>query len=259
MSWTISHVAAVLPFTQVCRTWLSCSALVLGSMSPDFGYYLGAWGQQLRAHTVFGVLTVCLPLSWLLLMIGVGVRRPLVFLLTASVRTALTPIANAPLRLRLSDLCTCSVAIIFGALMHLFWDAWTHYSGAFVQYFDSLRALGFASLAHYRWLQHLSTGIGVLALLWRYRRWSAAHSLRAPVAARAQQGVRLGIYGCCLASTTVAALAYALPLANAVAPHFYWRVLLYQCAVFGTRVGVCLWLSAAILFWLCARDHRQRE
>jgi hypothetical protein len=229
-------------------------ALTLGSMSPDFGYYLGSWGQQLRAHMVFGVFSVCLPLSFLCLLIGVGMRRPLVFLLSARLRSALMPMAQAPLRWTVSEVLLCCVGIVFGALTHLFWDAWTHYSGGFVQYFAVLHASSFAALPNYRLLQHLSTGVGLIALLWRYRRWSRAQASFAPCvsAPRHLEQARFWICGLCIASATVSALLHALPLANAVQPQFFWRVLMFQCATFGGSVGVCLWLAAALLFWFWA-------
>jgi hypothetical protein len=251
MPWTISHAAAILPFIRFCRTRRQLGALAFGSMSPDFGYYLGSWGEQLHAHTIFGVFTVCLPLSCVCLLIAVGMRRPLVFLLSARLRTALMPLAQVPLPWSLSEVLVCCIGIVLGALTHLFWDAWTHYSGGFVQYFAILRASSFAALPNYRLLQHLSTAVGLMALLWRYRCWSRAQDLALPTepASKRMEQLRFGIYAVCIGAAVLTALAYALPLANAVEPNLFWRVLMFQCAIIGTRVGVGLGLIAATLLW----------
>jgi hypothetical protein len=57
--FTASHAAAVLPFL---RSPLPASALVIGSMAPDFPYYL-PWSTGWPTHTPLGVVTVDLAIG----------------------------------------------------------------------------------------------------------------------------------------------------------------------------------------------------
>ena len=49
------------PLRRFCPERLSFAALVIGSMSPDFGYYFRQFPLAHFAHTALGTLTVCLP------------------------------------------------------------------------------------------------------------------------------------------------------------------------------------------------------
>jgi hypothetical protein len=65
MPFTISHAAAVLPLS---RTGLPLAALMIGSMSPDFAYFLPA-RTGLLSHSVPGLFKFCWPSA----LAGVGV------------------------------------------------------------------------------------------------------------------------------------------------------------------------------------------
>jgi Domain of unknown function (DUF4184) len=43
MPWTLAHPAAVLPLRPLCPHRLSFGALVVGSVSPDIGYYVSCF------------------------------------------------------------------------------------------------------------------------------------------------------------------------------------------------------------------------
>jgi Domain of unknown function (DUF4184) len=61
MPWTFVHPAAVLPLRQYCANRHLFGALVVGSVSPDLGYYVGRFDMATIAHTLLGLLIVCLP------------------------------------------------------------------------------------------------------------------------------------------------------------------------------------------------------
>src|SRR3954469_7753504 len=69
--FTISHAAAVLPLG---RTRLPMAALMIGSMAPDFAYFLPTElglpaGAGLLSHSVSGLFSFCWPVAlcvWLL-------------------------------------------------------------------------------------------------------------------------------------------------------------------------------------------------
>ncbi len=59
MPWTFAHPAAILPL----RRRLPLAALVVGSISPDIGYYLGLYPLATFAHSGLGLLMACLPMG----------------------------------------------------------------------------------------------------------------------------------------------------------------------------------------------------
>jgi Domain of unknown function (DUF4184) len=63
MPWTFAHPAAILPLRRLCPVPLDFSALVIGSMVPDLGYYLFYSNLARSAHSFSGSVLVCLPVG----------------------------------------------------------------------------------------------------------------------------------------------------------------------------------------------------
>lgn len=61
MPLTFAHPAAILPGYQWRDRGVPFSALVIGSMSPDFEYFLRLEPIGHFAHTIPGVFVFCLP------------------------------------------------------------------------------------------------------------------------------------------------------------------------------------------------------
>src|SRR3954468_2256131 len=95
MPYTLSHPLAVIPLRRCCPTYLNFPALVIGSMSPDFGYFVDQFYVAKFAHTLPGTVAVCLPASLVLLGVFYLLRQPLCFILPQPHRAALTPLASA--------------------------------------------------------------------------------------------------------------------------------------------------------------------
>jgi len=62
LPFTLAHPAAVLPLR---RTGLVFSALVVGSMAPDFPYFLSVSDAIRWGHSTRGVFLFCLPFGLL--------------------------------------------------------------------------------------------------------------------------------------------------------------------------------------------------
>ena len=74
MPFTLSHVAAVLPFRRLNLVW---SAFVVGSMAPDFPYIVGSTDYRGLGHEFPGVIEFTLPASILALwLFHVAIKRP---------------------------------------------------------------------------------------------------------------------------------------------------------------------------------------
>ena len=66
MPFTFSHPAIVLPLTFLPRQWFSLTGLVIGSLIPDFEYFLRMRIKSTYSHTIDGLFWFDLPLGLLL-------------------------------------------------------------------------------------------------------------------------------------------------------------------------------------------------
>jgi hypothetical protein len=167
--FTISHAAAVLPLQ---KTRLPLAALMIGSMSPDFAYFLPGASLRVETHSIPGVFWFCWPVSLALWLLFVRVlEQPTLALLPDRWHARFRP---SDRQITLRTLALASAAVIVGAFTHLVWDSFTHRGTLAVETFPALHAVAF----HYngwriRWfmvLQHLSTVIGLAILaIWAWR------------------------------------------------------------------------------------------
>jgi Domain of unknown function (DUF4184) len=130
MPFTISHAAVVLPFTRPLARWRLLSAAVIGSMVPDFGWFLPWHPARIETHSADALLTFCLPVGlasyWLFQLL---VRAPIMELLPpgayARWHWSETP---ADYR-RVQQWIWAACGILAGAISHLVWDGFTHEGG----------------------------------------------------------------------------------------------------------------------------------
>ena len=163
------------------------SALVIGSMVPDFWYFAPFALTRADTHGIAGLFWFCVPVGVLVyLAYHAIVKVPLFGLLPAGLarRLAADP-AGAPGFPRASVFAL--VANVFlGALTHLAWDALTH-QGSVVDRVPALRArlfsIGSYEAYGYSVLQHVSTVAALLLLAWWSWRWWRLAPL-APAGAR---------------------------------------------------------------------------
>jgi hypothetical protein len=124
---TPAHAAAVIPLRR-WKPYFWLSPLVVGSMAPDFPYYVFAhksWRQF--GHSAAGLFLICIPAGLAALYAYHRYfKRPLVLLLPRAMREKLWrhcgPFPFAPLP-RLAWICAL---LLFGALTHVAWDSVTH-------------------------------------------------------------------------------------------------------------------------------------
>jgi len=67
--FTFSHPAAIVPLNYVAKEWLSLSALVLGSIVPDFEYFIRMKVLSIYSHTWVGLFWYDLPLALIILLV----------------------------------------------------------------------------------------------------------------------------------------------------------------------------------------------
>jgi hypothetical protein len=183
MPFTISHAAAVLPFS---RTRLPLAALMIGSMSPDFAYFLPD-GPGVLSHSVPGLYQFCWPAGLLVWLLFVQLlETPTLALLPERWRGLFRRSERA---FRLRNLALASVAVILGATTHIVWDGFTHANTPIADHLPFLETTSVEVFGKqfplFRFLQHLSTVVGLVALA----AW-AAH-LKMTGAARIHESTRV--------------------------------------------------------------------
>jgi hypothetical protein len=168
--FTVSHAAAVLPLQRLTRSRVPLAAMMIGSMVPDFGYFLPVGVNRMQTHDFEGLFQFCLPVGLAVWLLFVKVlERPTIELLPAAWRERVP--RSMPVTPR--ALLLASLGIVIGALTHVAWDAFTHGESPVSQLFPVLDAEVFAfrgrTVRVFALLQYLSSVAGLLALAyWGY-------------------------------------------------------------------------------------------
>jgi hypothetical protein len=245
MPFTVSHAAAVLPLHRFTR--LPLTALMVGSMAPDFGYFFSHEASRALTHSFSGLFIFALPVGLLVWLFYVAfLEKAMITLLSDRWHTRFAHTDAITLKL----VARASTAIVLGAVTHLLWDAFTH-RGTFVT--DAVPALlgptpGFAWLPIYHLLHALSSVVGLVILV----RWSRhlhrqpAKSLIRPYKIRELNRVRA--LWVLLATSLLGGLLDWLPYVHAR----------YDAQVFSVAVGsmsgfFLAWCCIAMVLWINAR------
>lgn len=155
--------------------WSAASALVIGSMVPDFAYFMPWPDTRHASHTVPGLLSFCLPVGMVAVVaFEFFLRRPLTFLLPRFLRERLGPVK--PPRLHHPRVLAASVAaLLLGAVTHQLWDSFTHGNGVIVEILpvarETLFTLGGYDVRVYKVFQHASTLLGAALIARSLRDW----------------------------------------------------------------------------------------
>jgi Domain of unknown function (DUF4184) len=265
LPFTLAHPAAVLPLR---RTKLVFSALIIGSMAPDYPYFLSLTDGIRWGHSWRGVFLFCLPAGLVLLwLFHATLKRPLVSLAPECMRKRISGESLTFRFSRLSRFLLVVTSLLLGTLTHIFWDGFTHQHGYFVKHWAWLSTP--VTLHHrmplYNALQFAcsAAGVGLLVVLaawWWYRAPVVANPVPATISPRLRWvilAVAVVIAG--LAGT--AARMHALIAGRALVWHVIlvtWRA----AAVEGAIVGIAALFAEWVLFslaWQVVQLQRRRE
>ncbi len=170
MPFTLSHPAAVLPLP---RKHLVLSALVVGSMAPDFPYFVRLVEDTGRlGHSFAGLVYFCIPVGLFLLWLWHAILKQPVLALAP--RQLSARLSQEDLRFHFggwSRFALILVSLWIGAALHVFWDGFTHYHGKFVHYLPILVRPVYHGIPLYSVLQYVSSVVGLAAIAWAYFRW----------------------------------------------------------------------------------------
>lgn len=170
MPFTFSHPAIVLPLTFLPRQWFSLTGLVIGSLTPDFEYFLRMRIKSNYSHTIDGLFWFDLPLGLLLAFIFHNIVRDSLF---DNLPTILKSRFSAFRQFDWNEhfkknWFVVVISILIGAASHIFWDSFTHDHGYFVQTIPALQnSVDFLGrqIPILKILQHSSTLLGGLVIV----------------------------------------------------------------------------------------------
>jgi hypothetical protein len=169
MPFTFSHPAIVLPLTCLPKRWFSLTGLVIGSMTPDFEYFIRMKVESEYSHTLTGLLWFDLPLGLLLCFIFQNIVRNSLFdNLPSFLKSRFLTFKRFNWNRHFKEnWLVVIISILIGAASHLFWDSFTHSNGYFVQTISALTntvdLLG-RQVPILKILQHSSTLFGGLLI-----------------------------------------------------------------------------------------------
>ncbi len=181
MPFTVSHVAAVLPFGGR----LSASALVIGAMTPDLPLFAPFLPYTTEAtHTLLGTLVTNVLVGFLLYVLWHGFfARPADWFAPSGIRARLAPHQQPGLRRRLAtpgQVLTVVFSLFLGGVTHQVLDWFTHEGTILTDRFAAFHAPVFGMPAYYFGQIALSVIGLVLMAAWVVRWYSQApvHPLR---------------------------------------------------------------------------------
>lgn len=175
MPFTFSHPAIILPLSYLPRKWISLTGLIIGSLTPDFEYFLRMKVESIYSHKITGIFWFDLPLGILI-----------AFVFHTIVRNAL--ISNLPIQIKKrmvnyqefnwikyfkSNWIVVMISLLIGIASHIFWDGFTHNHGYFVEIIPLLKTkLNFLNLhiPIFKILQHSSSLIGGVFIIFAFRK-----------------------------------------------------------------------------------------
>jgi hypothetical protein len=260
MPFTVSHAAAVIPLRKIFQYSLPLSALIVGSFSPDFRYFIPFLRLQIVSHSLQGIFLFCLPLSLLVLFLFHKiVKEPLYHLLPESVQRRIEPETLQFFFLPLKRLIVIIVAIMLGAATHIIWDSFTHEHGGAVErwqiLYTSIFHLFGADIRLYKVLQHISTVVGLALLAYWIMKWFR-HQLVPQIESKPYlaTGTKVKI----LISLTVFAIVVGLAFGFWLSTQFT-GVLAFRVFVVQTVVGImAAFVFAAFLYSLAFKWQKRQ-
>ena len=170
MPFTFAHPAIILPLTLLPKKWFSITGLVIGSLTPDFEYFLRMEVRSRYSHTIGGLFWFDLPMGIILAFIFHNIVRNVLFdNLPDFLRSRVNRFQKFDWNFFFKrNWPIAFISILVGAASHLLWDACTHEGGYFVERIPFLKETAMLfnrQVPVLKIAQHLSTLLGGLAIV----------------------------------------------------------------------------------------------
>ncbi len=174
MPFTFSHPALILPLNYLPKKWFSMTVLIIGSLTPDFEYFIRMRVHSIYSHSLEGLFWFDLPLGIILCFIFHNIVKSNLIDNTPNFLFQRLSVFNSFNwnNYFIKNFAIVILSIILGASSHLLWDSFTHPNGFFVNkisFFSETVSLYKIKIPNYKLIQHSSSFFGgivvVLSLL----------------------------------------------------------------------------------------------
>lgn len=174
MPFTFAHPAAILPFKNLGRKYFSYTGLFIGSLVPDFEYFIRFNDSMHWSHFWWGIFCFDLPVGLLLCFAFHNIVRDSVLgYLPSFVYRKLAGYKDFSWSWYFANRwLNVIVSLLLGSSLHILWDAVTHFSSDAILASGILPAMGNSSrsLLIYYAVWSLNSILGFIALIvWFYR------------------------------------------------------------------------------------------
>ena len=216
------------------------SALVVGSLAPDFRYFFNLAPRSHFGHSLSGVFVFCLPVGLAVLWIFHTVMKlPLISLAPERHQQRLVALAKPFAWGGAVRFMLIVASLLLGSISHLAWDAFTHERGLVVRNVPDFRAPLEEFGTHrplYNLLQHGSSVLGLALLAFWYWRWlKRTPAQPVPLYLQTKSSVKVWILGAILTMATGASFFYS-----------YFRS--YRLASLSIFAGAFAGMSMSLIF-----------
>ncbi|MGF7050785.1 hypothetical protein J2T13_005335 [Paenibacillus sp. DS2015] len=167
MPFTFAHPIYAIPLKYISPKYYNLTGLILGSMAPDFEYFLMLEPYSSIGHSIAGLFFQGIPMCLLIAVIfhftvkeSFVIHLPSIFNLN---QRAYNIMGEWGLR-SLRDWIFFMLSVVVGFISHITLDAFTHVHGYFVIRFSLLSEVLFFNLPLYKMLQHSLSVFGLLAI-----------------------------------------------------------------------------------------------
>jgi hypothetical protein len=186
MPFTFSHPAIVLPVYKIFKRWVSLTGLIVGSIIPDFEYFIRMKGKSIYSHTLPGLFWYDLPLGLLVCFLFHNVvRNPLFSHLPQGLNSRLSNFKRFSWnRFFRNKWATVLICILAGAFSHLLWDHFTHERGYVLQlknFLDQDVTEITLPVPKYSTIQMLSSVIGLAVVIYALFQLPVTDKIRRPL------------------------------------------------------------------------------
>lgn len=170
MPFTFSHPAIILPLKYLPKNWFSLTGLIIGSITPDFEYFIRMKVQSNYSHTLYGIFWFDLPLAILLSFLFHNIVRNTLFFNSPDIlKSRVLLFTSFNWNTYFKENCIIVlISIIIGIVSHLFWDSFTHNHSYFTEHIFTLKKnisiLG-NEIPIWKITQHLSTLTGAIVIV----------------------------------------------------------------------------------------------
>lgn len=168
MPFTPAHAVISLPFIKRMRAF-SVLGLILGTMAPDFEYFIQMKPASMGGHEFPGMLLLNLPLCVFLAILYVNILEDGIIQILPTAWAKKWPRFGRSVKTyAIAEWLNFVFWSMAGMVTHVLWDSFTHKSGIMLKYIPVLKSpfqLGEYSIPVYKLLQHGGTALGLLAIL----------------------------------------------------------------------------------------------